>query len=453
MSRHNEDGSYTYGYEAADGTFKLETRFPDGGVQGKYGYVDVNGEVKIIEYGANAMGFQPTGDLPEGIIIPPPVEGNCTDCNYDYDYEERPETTLLEEDRSRTTIINRARGGQPPRGAQQPPNQNRGQTLDQPITPRPLPRRPEPAFRPAQQQQQFSAFPSAPAQQQQQQQQFSAFPSTPVQQQTQQQFPGFPTAAPAQPFIPTRAPARQASRQPTPRPAANRPSAARPAVSRPVPSRQATPQPSSFRPTPPAPAAPRPAPVQSSSSGGDSGSFANFPARDNPNRGRGRPGSSTPSRSQSPARTPVAAAPSAPLRAAPARSASPSRGSSASQASSRQPAFNPAPIRPAFEDPAVASAPRFSSFQAQPLPPRPAQALQPRPATPQCQASRPALTFADARPAVPAAPVNLPPSALDSLVDFNQLVQEFQGSRNGGRQLQQQQPTARFSTDNFPIRY
>ena len=35
MFRHNEDGSYTYGYEAADGTFKLETRFVDGSVQVK----------------------------------------------------------------------------------------------------------------------------------------------------------------------------------------------------------------------------------------------------------------------------------------------------------------------------------------------------------------------------------------------------------------------------------
>ena len=56
-------------------------------LKGKYGYVDVNGEVKIIEYGANAMGFQPQGDLPDGIIIPPPVVGNCTECDYDYDYE------------------------------------------------------------------------------------------------------------------------------------------------------------------------------------------------------------------------------------------------------------------------------------------------------------------------------------------------------------------------------
>ena len=35
LFRHNEDGSYTYGYEAADGTFKLETRFLDGSVQGR----------------------------------------------------------------------------------------------------------------------------------------------------------------------------------------------------------------------------------------------------------------------------------------------------------------------------------------------------------------------------------------------------------------------------------
>ena len=30
----NEDGSYTVGYEASDGTFKLETRDTDGNVEG-----------------------------------------------------------------------------------------------------------------------------------------------------------------------------------------------------------------------------------------------------------------------------------------------------------------------------------------------------------------------------------------------------------------------------------
>ena len=48
LSRHNEDGSYSYGYEAADGSFKLETRFPDGRVKGKYGYVDIHtGKLKV----------------------------------------------------------------------------------------------------------------------------------------------------------------------------------------------------------------------------------------------------------------------------------------------------------------------------------------------------------------------------------------------------------------------
>lgn len=43
--RHNEDGSYTYGYEAADGSFKIETKAPNGEVKGKYGYKDDTGKV------------------------------------------------------------------------------------------------------------------------------------------------------------------------------------------------------------------------------------------------------------------------------------------------------------------------------------------------------------------------------------------------------------------------
>ncbi|KFB39377.1 AGAP000345-PA-like protein [Anopheles sinensis] len=67
---HNEDGSYTYGYEGADGSFKIETKLATGEVKGKYGYVDENGKVKVVEYGANKYGFQPSG---EGITVPPPT--------------------------------------------------------------------------------------------------------------------------------------------------------------------------------------------------------------------------------------------------------------------------------------------------------------------------------------------------------------------------------------------
>jgi len=58
----NEDGSYTVGYEASDGTFKLETRDTVGNVEGKYGFIDETGEIKIVEYSSNnSTGF--TTDL------------------------------------------------------------------------------------------------------------------------------------------------------------------------------------------------------------------------------------------------------------------------------------------------------------------------------------------------------------------------------------------------------
>ena len=47
----NADGSYTIGFEADDGTFKIETRDLQGNVkQGTFGYVDENGEVKRVLY-------------------------------------------------------------------------------------------------------------------------------------------------------------------------------------------------------------------------------------------------------------------------------------------------------------------------------------------------------------------------------------------------------------------
>lgn len=35
INRHNEDGSYSYGYEGGDGSFKIETKYPNGEVYGK----------------------------------------------------------------------------------------------------------------------------------------------------------------------------------------------------------------------------------------------------------------------------------------------------------------------------------------------------------------------------------------------------------------------------------
>ncbi|XP_063989851.1 fibrous sheath CABYR-binding protein-like [Diachasmimorpha longicaudata] len=70
INRHNEDGSYTYGFEGADGSFKIETKLANGEVKGKYGFVDDGGKVRVVQYGADQYGFQPEG---EGITVAPPT--------------------------------------------------------------------------------------------------------------------------------------------------------------------------------------------------------------------------------------------------------------------------------------------------------------------------------------------------------------------------------------------
>ena len=73
----NEDGSYTVGYEASDGTFKLETKDAEGNVEGKYGFLDENGEIKIVEYSANnSTGFTSDLEVPElsAVEVEAPVQ-------------------------------------------------------------------------------------------------------------------------------------------------------------------------------------------------------------------------------------------------------------------------------------------------------------------------------------------------------------------------------------------
>ena len=59
------DGSYTYGYESADGTFKAEYKDVIGNVQGKYGYIDEYKNLRIVSYSVNKNeGFKILGDQP-----------------------------------------------------------------------------------------------------------------------------------------------------------------------------------------------------------------------------------------------------------------------------------------------------------------------------------------------------------------------------------------------------
>merc|ERR1712106_1075880 len=71
IDNQNTDGSYTFGFEGGDGTYKLETRHADGRVRGKYGYYDPEGVLREATYGAEAgRGFEPQI---EGVELPPPT--------------------------------------------------------------------------------------------------------------------------------------------------------------------------------------------------------------------------------------------------------------------------------------------------------------------------------------------------------------------------------------------
>ena len=88
IDTQNGDGSYTYGYESGDGTYKLETRFANGEVKGKYGYYDPTGELREVEYGAGSNGgFEPKAN---GLVVAPP-----TFCDENV-YEEEEELPFQE---------------------------------------------------------------------------------------------------------------------------------------------------------------------------------------------------------------------------------------------------------------------------------------------------------------------------------------------------------------------
>merc|ERR1711997_1305442 len=90
VDNQNIDGSYTYGYEAADGTYKLETRYVDGRVKGKYGYIDPDGVLREASYGAEAgRGFEPEIS---GLELPPPVTSDIQETAFNEIPDTRPAT-------------------------------------------------------------------------------------------------------------------------------------------------------------------------------------------------------------------------------------------------------------------------------------------------------------------------------------------------------------------------
>ncbi len=58
-----------FGYNTGsgkNGSFREETRNPDGSVQGQYGYVDADGKQRIVKYTAGVEGFKILGNEEQG---------------------------------------------------------------------------------------------------------------------------------------------------------------------------------------------------------------------------------------------------------------------------------------------------------------------------------------------------------------------------------------------------
>jgi len=86
IDQQNNDGSYTYGYQSGDGSYKIETRLATGEVKGKYGYIDANGNLKETSYGAMAdLGFQPIVDgIEYNVQVPEPAQNDIATNTIDF---------------------------------------------------------------------------------------------------------------------------------------------------------------------------------------------------------------------------------------------------------------------------------------------------------------------------------------------------------------------------------
>ncbi|VEN60011.1 unnamed protein product [Callosobruchus maculatus] len=65
IKKVNRDGSYTIGYEADDGSFKIESRDVLGRIRGTYGYVDENGLVRRVTYDSSTGDATSTANTTE----------------------------------------------------------------------------------------------------------------------------------------------------------------------------------------------------------------------------------------------------------------------------------------------------------------------------------------------------------------------------------------------------
>ncbi|XP_057374223.1 uncharacterized protein LOC130695111 isoform X2 [Daphnia carinata] len=69
INQLNDDGSYTFGFEASDGSFRVENMDVNGYMTGKYGYIDSYGKAQETEYAAGKMAGQSVGFQARGTLL------------------------------------------------------------------------------------------------------------------------------------------------------------------------------------------------------------------------------------------------------------------------------------------------------------------------------------------------------------------------------------------------
>ncbi|CAB3238805.1 unnamed protein product [Arctia plantaginis] len=132
----NDDGSFTFGYEAADGSFKEETRGTDCVVRGKYGYVDPDGNKREFTYvSGNPCDPNKQDDDDQESAAPDSAERDDPEPNYPRRPAPRPTTP-----RPPTTFFqNDFRDADDDEDEEEPLQQIRQRVVQRPT---PAPRRP-----------------------------------------------------------------------------------------------------------------------------------------------------------------------------------------------------------------------------------------------------------------------------------------------------------------------
>nr|XP_026486442.1 E1A-binding protein p400-like [Vanessa tameamea] len=144
----NDDGSFTFGYEAADGSFKEETRGTDCVVRGKYGYIDPDGNKREFTYvSGNPCDPNKPDDEEQEAQAPESAERDDPEPNYPSRPAYRPTTA-----RPATTYFQNDF-----RDADEEPEEEPLQHIRQRVVQRPQPARP--ALRPTYQAQQIAITP------------------------------------------------------------------------------------------------------------------------------------------------------------------------------------------------------------------------------------------------------------------------------------------------------